>query len=228
MTIRGCWPLLAAAALSAGCADFVGGTGERPEGFRLVQGTLLVPEEDLLGRQVTGLQIAGLAIGTADDPAEIDLYGSDVFDASRSSGAPFVAPVHGRRTFFLILQVPSASGRGAGSFLGLLTFAGITAEASLIPPGEGDIDLGPVTVVPGEVRPAGNRLKVGDAHHPLSQIDTDSDATADLADPDDDDDSTPDATDDDNGNDGVPDLQQTLDALVDGDGDGVPDLLAGG
>ena len=158
----------------------------------------------------------------------IAVFGSSVFDASRSSSAAFVAPVDGARSFVLVLQVPSASGRGPGSLLGLLTFLNGAGEGTLIPPSEHDIDLGAVTVIPGEPRPAGNRLKAGDANNPLAQIDTDDDGTVDLADTDDDEDGTPDATDTDTGDDGVEDAAQTLDALPDEDGDGVPDLLAGG
>lgn len=214
--------------VGVGCLGFEGGAGQRPEGYRLVQGALVVPEEDLLGRQVTGLQVAGLALGTADDPAGVDVFGSAVFDASRASSAAFVAPVDGARSFVLLLQVPSSSGRGPGSFLGLMTFATGAGEGSLIPPGEDDIDLGSVTVVPGADRPAGNRLKVGDANNPLSQIDSDDDGTTDLSDADDDEDGTPDASDADIGNDGVPDVDQLLSSLPDEDGDGVPDLLGGG
>ncbi|MBI1947962.1 MAG: hypothetical protein HYS27_19890 [Deltaproteobacteria bacterium] len=231
MTVRLLLPVLALVSAllpGLGCLGFQGGAGDRPEGFRLVQGTLVVPEEDLLGRQVTGLQIAGIAIVSAEDPVDVGVFGSSVFDASRADAAAFVAPVDGARSFVLVLQVPSASGRGPGSFLGLLSFLTGGAEGSLIPPSEDDIDLGPVTVISGDDRPAGNRLKVGDANNPLAQIDTDDDGTMDLADPDDDEDGTPDASDTDTGDDGVDDAAQTLAALPDEDGDGVPDLLAGG
>ena len=223
------WLLAAAPLLLAiGCPGFNGGAGERPEGWRLVQGTLIVPEEDLLGRQITGLQVAGLAIGTAEAPDRIDVFGSAVFDASRSTSASFVAPVDGARSFVLLLQVPSASGRGPGSFLGALSFPNGLSEATLLPPGTDDIDLGPVLVVPGATRPADNTLKVGDANNPLSQIDTDADDAVDLSDTDDDEDGTPDATDPDVGGDGVEDALQALAALPDEDADGIPDLLGGG
>lgn len=215
-------------ALAAGCIGFTGGAGDRPEGFRLVQGTLAVPEEDLLGRQITGLQIAGLAIGTADDVEDIDVFGSAVFDASRAASAAFVAPVDGARSFVVILQVPSASSRGPGSFLGVLTFATGAGDATLVPPGVDDIDLGTVSVVTGDTRPGGNRLNAGEANNPLAQIDSDDDGSADLSDTDDDDDGTVDASDTDTGNDGVDDAAQTLGALADEDADGVPDVLAGG
>ena len=217
----------AVAAGALGCPGFEGGAGQRPEGFRLVQGTLVVPEEDLLGRQVTGLQVAALALGRADDPEAIDVFGSAVFDASRAAAAAFVAPVDGARSFVVLLQVPSASGRGPGSFLGALTFSNGAGEGTLLPPGLDDIDLGPVSVVPGTARPADNVLKVGDANNPLSQLDTDDDGTADLFDTDDDEDGTPDLADADNGDDGVDDAAQTLAALPDENGDGVPDLLSG-
>ncbi|MCC7073457.1 MAG: hypothetical protein IT383_19250 [Deltaproteobacteria bacterium] len=219
--------LLVCAAASAGCIGFHGGAGDRPEGFRLVQGTLVVPEEDLLGRQVTGLQMAGIAIGTADDTARIDVFGSDVFDASRAATAAFVAPVDGARSFVVILQVPSPSSRGPGSLLGVLTFANGAGDTTLIPPGEDDIDLGAVSVVTGDARPADNRLKAGEANNPLAQIDSDDDGSADLSDPDDDGDDTPDDSDTDTGNDGVDDAAQALAALADEDADGVPDLLSG-
>ncbi len=211
-----------------GCIGFAGSAGDRPEGFRLVQGTLVVPEEDLLGRHVTGLQIAGLAIGTADDAERVDVFGSAVFDASRAASAAFVAPVDGARSFVVILQVPSASGRGPGSFLGVLAFESGAGEGTVVPPGEDDIDLGAVTVTTGDARPAGNRLVAGEAHNPLAQIDTDGDGSADLSDPDDDEDGAADTGDADTGNDGVDDVLQTLAALPDADADGVPDLLAGG
>lgn len=219
------WLATAPALLALGCLGFDGGAGDRPEGWRLVQGTLIVPEDDLLGRQITGLQMAGLAIGTQEAPDQVDVYGSPVFDASRAASAAFVAPVDGQRSFVLLLQVPSASGRGPGSFLGLLTFQNGAGDATLVPPGTDDIDLGPVTVIAGTNRPADNLLKAGDANNPLSQIDTDGDGTVDLADTDDDEDGAPDASDPDNGNDGVDDALQALSALPDEDGDGIADLL---
>jgi hypothetical protein len=220
--------LLAVLPLLAACGTFTGGQGDRPQGFRLVTGTLLIPEEDLLGRQVTGLQIAAIAIGKPDAPGVVDVFPSAIFDPSRVENAAFVAPVDGERSFVLILQVPSQSGRGPGAFLGVLEFAdGRGGTTTLVPKGLDDIDLGAVSVKSGPDAPADNVLEVGDANNPLGQIDTDDDGAPDLSDDDDDGDETPDASDLDLGGDGVEDASQILRSLPDSDQDGIPDVLAG-
>ena len=210
--------------LVGGCPALIGGQGDRPEGFRLVDGKLQAPEEDLLGRQVTGMQIAGLAL---DGAGGVDVFPSAVFDpAGDRAQSSFLAPVHGERSFVVVLQVPSASTRGPGAFLGVLRFEdGLGGETTLIPPGLDDIQLGTLTVTRGTRVPGDNLLVAGSANNPLAQVDTDDDGTVDALDSDDDDDGTDDGSDSDRGGDGVEDALQILAALPDTDTDGVPDLL---
>jgi hypothetical protein len=217
---------LTLALASSGCARPSGAAGDRPAGFRLVTGVMQVPEEDVLGRQTTGLQVAAIAIGTADDPFAVDVFPSEVFDGSRIENSRFTVPVDGERSFVLVLQVPSASTVGPGALVAILRFATGTGESTLVPPGLDDIDLATLTVSLGDTT-ATTTLIVGDAHNPMAQIDTDADGALDLSDPDDDSDDNPDATDPDVGGDGVDDAAQLLSALPDDDGDGVPDLLEG-
>lgn len=205
--------------------DFPSG-GQRPEGLRFVTGSVATPDEDILGRQVTGLQIAAVAIGSVDEPARVDVFPSSVFDASRIENARFTAKVDADRSFVLILQVPSPSTGGAGQMLAVLRFDDGRGQATLLPPGAGDIELGVLDVVPG-ASAAESSLVVSDASNPLAQVDTDVDGTSDLSDDDDDGDGSPDASDTDVGGDGVDDAKQVLPALPDSDSDGVPDLLEG-
>lgn len=209
-----------------GCNPPSGGAGDWPDGFRLVTGVVQVPEEDVLGRQTTGLQVAGIAIGAETDADAIDVFPSDVFDGSRIETSRFTTPVDGARSFVLVLQVPSASTNGPGALVGVLRFATGAGTSTLVPPGLEDIDLGTLTLELGDT-PATTALVVGDASNPMAQIDTDSDGTADLTDPDDDGDDIPDLSDADAGGDGVDDDAQVLSSLPDEDGDGVPDLLEG-
>ena len=205
-----------------GCGGFTGGAGDRPEGFRLVEGRLLVPDEDLLGRQVTGLQIAGLFL---DADGGVEPFVSGVFDPAAVRGeAAFVAPVRGDVDVVFVLQVPSSSARGIGSFVAQYRFDG---GKSLVPRGEGDVDLGSLTVQKGARTPADTVLTGGAGNSPLAQLDTDGDGVNDANDGDDDDDGAPDASDPDVAGDGVDDALQLLEALPDDDGDGVADLLQG-
>jgi hypothetical protein len=204
----------------AGCNVLTGGAGDRPEGFRLVEGRLLIPDEDLLGRQVTGLQLAGLFL---DGEGGVEPFVSDVFDPAAQRGeAAFVAPVRGNVDVVFVLQVPSASARGVGSFVGQFRFDG---ARSLVPAGEDDVDLGSLTVEKGARVPADTLLSGSAGNSPLAQVDSDGDGVNDAADVDDDEDGVPDSSDPDAAGDGVDDALQILEALPDDDGDGVADLL---
>lgn len=198
--------------------------GERPDGFRFVTGSLQVPDDDILGRQTTGLQIAGIAIGSAEDAGDIEVFPSDVFDASRLETARFAALVEQARSFVVVLQVPSATANGPGSLVGVLRFSSGNGDTTLVPPGEDDIELGTLTMDLGSGA-AQTTLVVSDAHNPAAQADTDDDGSVDVLDPDDDGDDIPDVSDPDVGGDGVDDAVQVLSALPDQDSDGTPDLL---
>ncbi|HEY1099953.1 MAG TPA: hypothetical protein VGF99_13545 [Myxococcota bacterium] len=202
------------------CAPgFSGGAGDKPAGTRLVRGRLQIPDEDLLGRQVTGLQVAALHL---DADGGIAAFPSAVFDPSaQRDQASFVATVGAGVDTVLVLQVPSATQRSAGSFLALYTFDG----DSLVPRGEDDLELGTLSVTRGARVPADTTITGGASATPAAQTDTDGDGLSNDVDDDDDDDGTPDASDDDVAGDGVPDALQRLSALPDADGDGVADAL---
>lgn len=217
-----------ALAACAACAPPSGAAGDRPEGFRLITGVVQVPEEDVLGRQTTGLQVAAIAIGTAEAPDAIRVFPSAVFDGSRIETSRFTTPVDGTRSFVLVLQVPSPSTNGPGALVAVLRFAAGDAgsESTLMPAGLGDVDLGTLALELGGSA-ATTTLRVGEAHNPLTQLDSDGDGALDLSDADDDGDGSPDAADLDVGGDGVDDAGQLLSSLPDEDGDGIPDLLEG-
>ncbi len=211
--------LFSGCALAAGCPGVEGGAGARPEGFRLVEGRLQLPDEDLLGRQVTGLQMAALHV---DADGNVRPFGSDVFDPAAQRGeAAFVMPVPGDVDVVFVLQVPSSSARGVGDFVGQLRFEGQT----LVPRGDDDIDLGVLVVEPGARQPADTVLTGGAGSSPLSQVDSDGDGLTNSVDEDDDDDGSPDDSDADVAGDGVDDALQVLEALPDDDADGVADAL---
>lgn len=203
----------------AGCTGLTGGAGDKPEGTRLVEGRLQVPDEDLLGRQVTGLQVAALHL---DAEGGVTAFPSDVFDPSvQRSEASFVATVSGGVDVVLVLQVPSASQIGAGSLLGVF----VTADGdSLVPRGEDDLNLGLVSVTPGQRKPADTTLSSA-AATPAEQTDTDGDGVSNATDDDDDDDGIADANDTDVAGDGIDDGLQLLTALADANADGVADVL---
>jgi MYXO-CTERM domain-containing protein len=208
---------------ASACAELTGGAGDRPEGYRLVQGTFDLPDEEgFLGRQVTGVQVAALHIeGNSVVP-----YTSDVLDPASANleSAQFSVPVDGGDAFVLVLQIPSSSGQGPGELIARLSFPDGTGEGSLVPAGTTDLALGAVRGENGGGA-RGNRLVVADTANPLGQVDTDDDALSDLADSDDDDDGNPDASDEDRADDGILDVTQVLDAMTDDDDDGVPDAL---
>lgn len=210
--------------LSAAC-DFP--SGQRPEGVRFVTGALVPPDEDLAGRQNTGLQMAAVAIGTAEDVNDVDIATSEVFDSSRLESARFSLSVNDDSSFVLVLQVPGAARGGFGALLGQLRFDdGRGGASTLLPPGGDDVELGSLRVLEpaaGSVR----RMEAGEASNPLGQVDTDEDGLTDLSDDDDDGDGTLDTADDDVGGDGVPDALQLIEALPDGNRDGVPDVFGG-
>jgi hypothetical protein len=204
---------------AGGCTGLTGGAGDRPEGFRLVEGRLSLPDRDLLGRQLTGLQIAALHV---DGEGAVVPFVSDIFDPSVARAeAAFVVPVAAAVDHVLVLQVPTPGGQGAGDFLGQLRFDDVT----LVPRGADDIDLGVVTVSAGARAPADTTLLPGPGGSPAAQTDSDNDGIANASDDDDDNDGTLDGADADVAGDGVDDATQVLSALPDDDGDGVADAL---
>ena len=204
----------------AGCSALSGGAGDRPEGFRLVEGRLSLPEKALLGRQVTGMQMAALFL---DADGGVEPFVSEVFDPAAVRGeAAFVAAVRGDVDVVFVAQVPSSSARGLGSFVALLVF---DDGRSLVPRGDQDLELGTLLVQTGARIPADTQLQIGAGNSPLAQVDTDSDGVNDASDDDDDNDGAPDDSDADDADDGVDDARQALEALPDDDGDGVADLL---
>jgi MYXO-CTERM domain-containing protein len=219
--------LLGATPLLSACPEFAG-QGARPEGYRLVSGTLRLPDDGIVGRQVTGLQLAAVAVSLDDElRTVVDFYTSDVFDPSvNRKETSFTVAVDARRSFNLVLQVPKSGRTGPGTYLGGLYFdSGYAGDASLVPSGVTDIDLGIVDAVEnvtGTV--ADNRLVVESNKSPLAQVDSDGDGVVDLIDTDDDSDEILDGADDDVAGDDVPDSLQTLVGL-DADGDGVPEIL---
>jgi len=229
--IRGRGPRLTLAALAAllsttGCVEFAG-QGARPDGHRLVSGKLRLPDDGIVGRQVTGLQIAAIAVSLDESLSTVvEVFPSDVFDPAVNRGeTAFTLTVDARRSFNLVLQVPRGGGTGPGSYLGGLYFSsGAGGDSSLVPHGVTDLALGVVEAVENAASTADNRLLVDESRNPLALVDSDGDGTVDLVDEDDDSDEIADVNDDDVAGDEVPDVLQTLVGL-DADGDGVPDLL---
>jgi hypothetical protein len=220
--------LLATLALGAtGCDGLTYGAGSRPEGQRLISGELVIADDGILGRQVTGLQLAAVWVGEQGDTLVPVVHPSDVLEPDGVRGADFVIVAPQDRALHLLLQVPAASAGVPGSFLGVLRFNDtMLGSTSLIPAGVEDLELDAVQALenePGDV--ADNELKVQSAFHPLGQMDSDQDGIADLLDEDDDDDQIADSADADVAGDGVDDALQQLSALPDEDADGVPDAF---
>lgn len=214
--------------LLCGCPSLVGGQGSVPEGHRLISGWVKLPEDGIVGRQVTGLQVAAVAVVDEADGRVPKLFVSDVFDpADRRQAASFALAVPFEHASSIVLMVPSASGRGPGSYLGALRFStGYGKETALLPHGEETLDLGVLRAIDGDpASAADNRLEVESASHPLGQVHHDDDGVSDLLDDDDDDDGVLDAVDEDVAGDGIEDALQSIDALPDEDASGIPDAF---
>lgn len=222
-------PSLAFCALvsTSGCDALVGQNGAVPDGHRLLSGRLSLGDGSLLGRQVAGLQVAAVAVVQGEEGLGPAVSVSDVFDPAKGGASSFAIAVPVDRAFSLVLQVPRSSGRGPGTFLGAFRFdSGFGPETSLIPAGEGAIDVGTLSVDdsdPGTT--ADNRLVGAASENPLAQSHSDPDEVNDLLDDDDDNDGVTDAVDPDVAGDGVDDVLQGLEALPDEDGSGVPDAF---
>lgn len=218
--------------LVAGCPGFAG-NGARPDGYRLLSGTLSLPDDGIVGRQVTALQFVAVGlVGETDDEGNtttrLAVDTSNLFDPGvRREESSWVLPVEVASSFNLVLQVPSSSGRGPGEFLAVLSFDnGRGTSTTLVPWGLTDIDLGEVRAIdPDPTQVVDNRLEVGLGQNPLGQVDTDGDGTSDLLDDDDDGDGVVDEADPDAANDKVDDVYQVLSGMDDANADGVPDLF---
>jgi hypothetical protein len=224
--------VLGAAALCS-CGVFEGGAGSRPEGFRLVSGTLELPPDGIVGRQVTGLQLVAVGVTPVSSEdgtlsTEPVVFTSQPFDAStRREENAFVVAVDGTVGFNLVLQVPSGSGTGPGEYQGVLRFDnGRGEQTTLIPRGETDLDLGVVSAAdPVAETRVDNELTVAAGNNPLASSHSDDDGVSDLLDDDDDDDGLTDGTDSDVDGDGLGDALQLLEGFADEDADGIPDLF---
>lgn len=210
---------------SLGCPAFSAGAGARPDGHRLVEGTLTLAEDFVFSRQVSGVQLAALVVGDDGGNATLKVYASDPFTPDAGSAVPFALSLPNTAAFHLVLQAPRSAASAPGEWLGLLDFEdGAGQTTSLIPASADDLDLGALVAVenvPTVV--ADNRLQAPLSGNPLGQIDADGDGISDLTDSDDDDDGIADSADSDAAGDGVEDVLQALDRLRDDDADGVPD-----
>lgn len=231
------------AALSA-CTGVGGfdGPSERPSGVRVLSGELRAPSDGSVApRDIVGLQLALVEVDTSSGAATgiRAVYTSPVFDASAELGATtrFSAPVPMNRTVALVLQIPRGSPGGLGRFAALVRFPSRAGGplTDVLPGATQDIDLGVLTVErgPTTTAPDGStvaglprvRLGEGESRNPLTVNDVDGDGLPDFEDPDTDGDFIPDEQDGDADGDGILDVHQTLGALADSEGSGVPDVM---
>lgn len=212
-------------ALAAGCPGLSAGAGARPDGHRLVEGTLKLAEDFVIGRQVSGVQVAAVSVREVDGAPSLEVHASDVFSPDAGKAVPFALSLPTGKAFHLVLQTPTAGGAGPGRWLGVLRFDdGQGRSVTLIPAGDEDLTLAALDALEnaaGQV--ADNELRGPASHNPLGQVDSDGDGQSDLLDADDDDDQAPDLTDSDVAGDGIDDALQSLEYLPDADGNGVPD-----
>jgi hypothetical protein len=210
---------------SLGCPSFSNSAGARPEGHRLVEGTLTLAEDFVFSRQVSAVQLAAVVVGDDGDTATLKVHGSDPLTPDAGRAVPFVLSLPNTAAFHVVLQAPRSAANAPGEWLGLLEFDdGAGQFTSLVPASADDIDLGELVAVenvPTVV--ADNQLQGPPNANPLGQVDADGDGTSDLSDSDDDDDGVADAADSDVAGDGIDDALQALDRLPDDNADGIPD-----
>jgi hypothetical protein len=218
------------------------GPSDRPSGLRVLSGELVAPKDGVLApRDTVGLQFALLEINTSSG-AESGLravYTSAVFDPSadpsRTTHFAIAAPIS--RTFALVLQIPRGSPGGLGRFGAHVRFESreggeltdvLFGAAQDIDLGVLEIERGPNIVgQDGISRPGLPRVRLGagESKNPLRVNDVDGDGLPDYEDPDTDGDFLPNELDGDADGDGTLDVFQSLGALSDEEGSGVPDLM---
>lgn len=192
------------AGFGAGCPLLIdpGSNQGVPEGFRLVTGELLVPrEDDFGGAPNQGMSFAALV----DDPASggVVLAVGDPFNPSQSGAAggervrfSLLVPVEQKAALFFQTTPASGAGNDPGRFVARLRFAaGGESSSSILPPGEGTLDLGLVVVAAGDLSTIVDNV-ASPEENPLALVDTDGDGTPDADDADDDADGIPDVDDD--------------------------------
>jgi len=227
------------------CNNDFDGTGETPEGQRLVTGRLVPPAPMDLSRRPIALQIAAAAIDAREEEPIRAFVVSPPFNPAGNGGRPvsFRIGLPIERSFILFLQVPVDASNRIGELVARFRFPrSASGELADVLSGRlptlstplADLDLGVVQITgadpsPGASPLAGNVVLLGEgtAINPLALNDTDGDGSPDFDDPDDDNDLVPDEGDDDANGDGVPDAQQTFDALrhLDENGDQIPDVF---
>lgn len=213
--------------LALGCPGLTAGAGARPEGHRLVEGTLELPEGFVMGRQVSGVRMTAVSVREIDGAPSFELFRSDAFSPDEGKAVPFALSLPTALAFHLVLETPKGSPSGPGSWLGVLRFDdGRGAETSFVPAGDGDLTLAALVAVENDpARASDNELRGPASHNPLGRVDSDGDGLSDLLDDDDDDDEIPDEADTDVAGDGIEDALQALEFLADEDDDGVPDAF---
>lgn len=204
--------------------------GQVPKDYRLVSGRVTIGDDGILGRQLTGLQMAAISVvDGAHAVAVSDIFDAEKGGASNNAAASFSLVVPVDRAFSLVLQVPRSSGRGPGEWIAVYSFPtgeDTTTLTALVPAGDRPVQLGTLEARDGDPSTvADNSLGGALAKNPLEQVDSDGDGVVDLVDDDDDEDGTLDELDEDVAGDGILDVEQTLSALPDEDGNGVPDVL---
>lgn len=210
-----------------GCPGLTAGAGARPEGHRLVEGTLELPEDFVIGRQVSGVRMTAVSVRDVDGAPSLELFPSDVFSPDEGKAVPFALSLPTGRAFHLVLETPKGSPSGPGSWLGALRFDdGRGTETSFVPAGDDDLTLAALVAVENDATSAAdNELRGPASHNPLGRVDSDGDGQSDLVDDDDDEDQVPDASDTDVAGDGIEDALQRLEYLADEDGDSIPDAF---
>lgn len=236
---------IAITALSVVACGGFDGEGQRPEGVRVISGKLAPLDPTVLGPRQVALQLAAARLDAREPAPLVELLSGTPFNPAGEGTAPasFRLALPTDRTYVLIFQVPVGDGSGPGQIAGRVRFSaspggpltdllsGRTRDAPVLR----DLDLGVVKITrPAASEGADGSSRIGDnvvilgegeSIHPLAGNDIDGDGVPDLEDPDDDDDLIPDEGDLDANGDDIPDQSQSLDALPDDDGNGVPDAM---
>jgi glycosidase len=226
--------LIALGLLLAGCGNgFTSSSTQPPPDYRLITGHLSPPDPRIFAKQPLALELVGVSLDArAQDPV-LAFYSGTPVSATSNGRDPATVRLAVPQTHSLVLffQIPTDGYSGIGQMVAPLRFprnaSGMLTDvirgkmpSSTVP--LKDIDLGVMDITMSG-RSFQVLLGMGSSVNPLKINDINGNGVSDFDDPDSNNDFIPDDQETVSNADGVPDADESLNALPDADGDGIPD-----